>query len=75
MRTDGLPDAPTRLPDITHDAVVVIPGIMGSELRDRASDQPAAGNCAPTAPTHRTWNPKPCAQDSATSTSQPKSSP
>lgn len=37
MRADGLPDTSTELPDITHDAVVVIPGIMGSELRDRGT--------------------------------------
>jgi pimeloyl-ACP methyl ester carboxylesterase len=35
MRTDGLPDEDPQRPDITHDAVVVIPGIMGSELLDR----------------------------------------
>jgi hypothetical protein len=39
MRTDGLPDGSTELRDITHDAVVVIPGIMGSELCHRGTDR------------------------------------
>jgi hypothetical protein len=37
VRTDGFPDGSIELADITFDAVVVIPGIMGSELCHRGT--------------------------------------